>query len=114
MENISKLHRRFTPSQRDKVLQAYRRSGLSQAQFAAQAGIGLSTLGVWLRQAPRPRADAGSGFVALPIQTPATSVATTAAYRIRLAQGAVLEVGAGFRAEELERLLRMLLWGGMM
>jgi len=46
--------KRLTVGQRQRLLARYHRSPLTQAEFAAQHGIGLSTLGKWLR-------DAGAG-----------------------------------------------------
>jgi hypothetical protein len=101
-----RLHRkRLTQAQRDRILQDYRRSELPQREFAAQAGIGLSTLQFWLRNAsrasaPRPR------FIQVP--NPLSSAAVGSTYRVHLAGGMQLEVGSGFRPEELTTLLRVL------
>ncbi len=40
---------RTTPSERLRWLQRFRESGLTQREFAAINGLGLSTLGRWLR-----------------------------------------------------------------
>ena len=40
----------LTSQQRQQLLRRYHQSQLTQAEFAAQAGVGLSTLGKWLRQ----------------------------------------------------------------
>ena len=51
----------FTPAQREQVIEDYHQAQLSQKEFAAQAGIGVTTLQSWLRKAssigraPRPR-----------------------------------------------------------
>jgi len=44
-------HTRLTMPQRQRLLARYHRSPLTQAEFAAQHGIGLSTLAKWLREA---------------------------------------------------------------
>jgi hypothetical protein len=103
MTNPSKLRQRLSVAQRADLLQAFRHSGLSQQAFAAQAGIGLSTLQLWLRAARAARA-ATPGFVELPNPLPA---AATPAYRLRWADGLVLELGRGFAAEELAALLQV-------
>lgn len=41
--------RRFTPAQRQRVLTRWRKSSLSQREFAVREGIGLSTFQNWLR-----------------------------------------------------------------
>ena len=43
--------KRLTVQQRQQLLARYHRSPLAQAEFTAQHGIGLSTLGKWLREA---------------------------------------------------------------
>jgi transposase-like protein len=96
--------RRRTPAQRDKILTAYRRGRLSQKEFAAQAGIGHSTLTLWLRQAAARKAGP-STFVPVPNLF---SGAAAPAYRLQLPQGVTVEVSAGFRSEELGALLQLL------
>mgnify|MGYP003380707268 CR=1 FL=1 len=46
----SARRKRLTRDQRQRLVARYHRSPLSQAEFAAQQGIGLSTLGKWLRE----------------------------------------------------------------
>ncbi len=43
-------HRRLTMPQRQRLLARYHRRPRTQAEFAAQHGIGLSTLSKWLRE----------------------------------------------------------------
>jgi transposase-like protein len=101
------VHRkRLTQAQRARILQDYHRSELPQREFAAQAGIGLSTLQFWLRNAanrasaPRPR------FIEVP--NPLSLAPAASTYRVHLAGGMQLEVGSGFRPEELTTLLQVL------
>ena len=103
MTNPSKRHPRLSPTQRAELLRRYQHSGLSQRVFAAQAGIGLSTLQFWLRRA-RTTAEQAAAFVELPNPLP---VAALPAYRLRWADGLVLELGRGFAAEELAVLLQV-------
>jgi len=105
MRRSTRGRRRHTPAQRDKVLAAFHRSRLPQKEFAAQAGIGHSTLTLWLRQAGA-REPGPSTFVPVPNLWSAAAVAP--AYRLQLAQGVIVEVSAGFRAEELGALLQLL------
>ena len=76
---------------------------MSQRVFAAQTGIGLSTLQLWLRRA-RSAAEPTATFVELPNPFP---VAAAPTYRLRWADGLVLELGHGFAAEELAGLLQV-------
>ena len=103
MTNPSKRHPRLSPTQRAELLRRSQHSGLSQQGFAAQAGIGLSTLQSWLRRA-RTAAAQRAAFVELPNPLP---VAAAPAYRLRWADGLVLELGRGFAAEELAGLLQV-------
>lgn len=98
--------RRVSSTQRQKIVERYRRSGLSQREFAARAGIGLSTLQLWLRKAQVDACAERGKFVEIPnvlVKSPAT-----AAYRLHLAGGTILEIGSGFRSEELASLLQLL------
>lgn len=98
--------KRLTQGQREKILQDYARSGLAQRPFALQAGVGLSTLQFWLRNAAR-RASAAKPRL---IQVPNLLgwAPSSPAYRLHLAGGMQLEVSSGFKAEELSALLRAL------
>jgi DNA-binding transcriptional regulator YiaG len=51
MQNSSPVRKHTTPQQREEILQSYRDSQLTQKEFAAQAGIGVSTLQAWRRKA---------------------------------------------------------------
>ena len=100
------LHSRkhATPAHREKVLQAYRASRLTQKEFAAQAGVGVWTLRAWLRQAALPRGGAAA-FVALPNLLAAPPAPP--AYRLQWPGGLTLEVRPGFAPGELAALLQL-------
>jgi len=103
MRRRTRVGRRHSPAQRDRLVAQYQRSGLTQKQFAAKAGIGYSTLTLWLRKAAPARKPSQSAFVAVP-----NLLSTTAApaYRLRFAGGLSVEVAPGFRSEELASLLQ--------
>jgi hypothetical protein len=105
MQRLSPVRKHQNSAQRDKILRAYQRSALTQKQFAAQAGIGLSTLQWWLRKAEAKPLEE-SGFVAVPNLLPAHPAAAT--YRIQWPGGLSLEVRAGFADRELAALLQRL------
>ena len=90
-----------TPAQRGELLQDYHQSGLTQREYVERADIALSTLQRWLKQA-----DCPPQFIALPQVSPAIS--PVAPYRLHLGGGRMLEIGAGFRTEELAALLALL------
>ena len=105
MQNKARRKHR-TPAQRKQLLADYRRSGLSQQAYAAQAGVGVSTLQLWLRQERYAPSDQATTFVPVPnllAEAPAPAV-----YRLRLVGGAVLEISSGYRREELQPLLELL------
>lgn len=105
MQTSSTHRKRLTPAQRERILRAYRQSKLSQRAFAAQAGIGLSTLQLWLRKRAMPPADAPD-FVPIPnwlAPAPAAAV-----YRLHLKNGVIVEMGSGVKPQEVAALLQLL------
>jgi transcriptional regulator with XRE-family HTH domain len=105
MQNSSLVRKHSTPAQREKILQTYQRSQLSQKEFAAQAGIGLSTLAAWLRKATVKK-EGCSSFVAVPNLLAAPPAGP--AYRLQWPGGLSLEVRSGFASGELASLLQLL------
>lgn len=109
MRIVIPVGKRHTLSERNKLLAAYRRSRLTQKEFATQAGIGHSTLTLWLRKAGATRkADrkaSGSAFVSMPNLFPASS--PLPAYRVQFPRGVIVEVARGFQSAELGALLEV-------
>jgi transposase-like protein len=99
--------RRHSPAQKEKLLAAYRRSGLTQKAFAAQMGIGYSTLTSWLGKAGAPPCAGPADDPPALIQVPnlLSGASRVAAYRLEFASGLTVEVARGFDSEELRRLL---------
>jgi transposase-like protein len=95
--------RRLTPQQRQRLLARYHKGQFTQREFAARAGIGLSTLFKWLQQ-ERAQGQPSMSFqeVVLPGATSrwALEVVNPQGWTVRLAQ--ISEV------EELPHLLRAL------
>jgi hypothetical protein len=52
----------FTPDERAQWVSRYRSSGLTQAQFAQQHGLKLSTLQWWIYGPRRKSQDSATGF----------------------------------------------------
>lgn len=103
MENKSASRRkRSTASERLQILEAFRRSGLTQKEFARQKGIGLSTFHAWLGKSRRQ--DDQPSFIAAPNLFAGAAVAH---FRFNFSGGLSLEVHAGFRPEELAALLQV-------
>jgi transposase-like protein len=105
MKQSTRVRRRWSVAQKDRLLAACRRSQLSQRDFAAQAQVGLSTLTRWLRTEARNKDSGPSELVAVPNLFSAT--AGVAAYRLQLPRGVIVEVAPGFQTEELGALLRL-------
>lgn len=94
----------FTPAQREQIIQDYRQGQLSQKEFAAHAGIGVTTLQSWLRKASGTQRTPRPKFLPVPNLVGAAPAGST--YRLHLAGGLQLEISSGFRPEELTTLLR--------
>jgi hypothetical protein len=106
MQTLLRTGKHSNPVQRDKILRAYQRSRLTQKQFAAEVGIGLSTLQAWLRKATVNQGVGRSGFLPVPNLLSASPAAAT--YRIQWPGGLSLEVRPGFADQELAVLLQAL------
>jgi hypothetical protein len=105
MQNSSPVRKHTPPQQREEILQSYRDSQLTQKEFAAQAGIGVSTLQAWRRKAAVNKGG-DCGFVAVPNLLSVLPAAP--AYRLQWPDGLSLEVRSGFACEELAGLLQLL------
>ena len=107
MSSTAAVRKHRTPAQRERILNDYRGTQLSQREFASQAGIGVSTLQLWLRKSgASPSSVSSAGFVEVP--NPLAQAPCAAAYRLRLVGGIDLEIASGFRPAELLSLLRAL------
>lgn len=58
--------RRLTSEARRRCLHDYRKSGLTQREFAARSGICFSTLVLWIRKAKKSHLLPESSFLELP------------------------------------------------
>ena len=106
MQIKAPIRRRPTITEKIRLLEACERSGLTRKAFAAQQGIGLSTLYQWQRQ---NRASASKRPARL-IEVPGLFAhgPVMAPYRLHLPGGRLLEVGRGFDPDELRRLVQLL------
>ena len=105
MKQSTRVRRRWSGARKDEILAAYRRSQLTQRDFASEAQIGLSTLTRWLRTEARDAPSGPAELVAVPNLFSAP--AGVAAYRVKLPRGIIVEVAAGFQTEELGALLQL-------
>lgn len=99
-----------------KLLEDWRRSGLSLREFGRRKGLGYAKLVYWRRKLrlKRQRSEVADGAQVadrwLPVRVIPSSVGAdgTAAYEVRLANGLRVGVAAGFDAGELSRLMQVL------
>jgi hypothetical protein len=92
--------------QREKILAAWRRTSLPDRDYATQAGVAVSTLHAWRRQAARQSPKTRPTFVAVPNLLAAVPPGPD--YRLHWPGGLSLEVRAGFAPAELAALLQLL------
>jgi hypothetical protein len=97
--------RRWTPAQIQQLLEQYRTSKLTRRAFAASHGVGLSTLGNWLRKA-RTVAPRSPRWLEVPL--PASLAGNKAAgdYRLEI-RGSTLHVPRGFECGEVKALAQL-------
>jgi hypothetical protein len=92
-------------------VEAWRESGLSQADYCRQQGLNHKTFSVWTRRVKRDLSlDKGAPLELLPVQLqPSAPVASIqASVMLRLAHGARLELSTAVPPRWLAELLRCL------
>jgi hypothetical protein len=101
--NENGVFRKRSRAEIEELIAEYERSGLRQQDFAAQAGIKLTTFRYWFYRrckSVRPK------LVEVEVGPP--PVSGPAHYRLELPGGAALSFSGPVRAEELEELWRLL------
>lgn len=102
-----RIQQRRGAAERQRLLDQYERSGLSQKAFCARHGVALSTLQYWRRRAREAGQEPAPSFVEVAqIAGTARSLSGGAMVVIELAGGVRLEVPAGTDAQWLSGLLR--------
>lgn len=113
MEKLGSRKRRGarrSRAERAEVLSAYRGSGLTQAQFARQAGINLGTLRGWIYKQPAVGREAPGGFAPVRIVGgPRPTEPTRGAVTVRWPQGLEVEIAVELDPAGVERLVQTLL-----
>jgi hypothetical protein len=109
MEVRTSSRKRLSPQERDDILNRFRQSGLTQRQFAAQAGVSLSWLQSWLYRAPKtkPPSKAPRWLEVAPLSVHG-SCGSGVGYSVELPNGISLKVPRGFCASELAALDQVL------
>jgi hypothetical protein len=105
MQTSLRRHKHFTPQQREDILQTWRSSPLTDKAYAAQAGVGVSTLHAWHRQAAARPPSPRPAFVAVPNLLTAVPVAPS--YQLQWPNGLRLEVRSGFAAGDAADLRQL-------
>jgi hypothetical protein len=112
MQNQSPVRPHKTSRQRGDILSAYKRTELTQREFAARHDIALTTLQRWLRQRESGSPSQGVRFVQVPnllaTPEPVRGSSAAAAYRLHFPRGLVLEVAPGFQAGEVRLLAQLI------
>jgi hypothetical protein len=105
-ESESKLHRSsFTPDERAQWVSRYRSSGLTQAQFAQQYGLKLTTLQWWIYGPRRKQQHSATGFREIAV-SPLWPVGAWAA-ELSWPSGMTVRLGAQVEAAWIEALLKV-------
>ena len=87
------------------LLEGFRRSGLTRREYCQRAGIGVSTLDYYRRQAG-PTASAVR-LVQVAVKAAAGEESQRDSFTLVLANGRRIESGWGFREPDLARLIRI-------
>jgi hypothetical protein len=106
MQNSFPGRKRIAPMERRGIIESYLGSELPQKEFAAKAGIGVSTLQYWLRKSPHKLKPAEPEFVEVPL--PPMVPSARPGYRLHFSKGHLLEIPTGFRPEEVQQLWQIL------
>ena len=106
-EKRDRVGRKITPaSRREEVVEAWQRSGLTQAEFARREGVRYPTFASWVQQAraaSRARKPAGSKVRFAEVQVPAAM--SVPAVEVHLVDGTVV---CGANAQEVAAVVRAL------
>ena len=99
--------RRWSRSEREQWLRAYRASALTQERFAAEHGINVTTLRSWIYK-PAGAGNEGGGFAPVQI-VGARPLGSRQAITVRWPQGVEVELAVDLDGSGVVRLVRELL-----
>jgi hypothetical protein len=107
MQNATKprLRIRRTPEQIKELLAEHQRGGQSAREFAAERGIGLSTLWTWHRRY-RNRSCVSPRWVE--VANAASVLSSGPMAQVRLAEGLTVDLNPGFEVEPIAALIKRL------
>lgn len=105
--------RRRSQAEAEQLVREYEASGVTRAAFCAGRGLSVAALDKYRRQAAaatREQETAGSAgrLLAVEVMPEVAASESGSALRVELANGRRIEVGSGFDAATLKRLLSVL------
>lgn len=106
MRNTAPTRPHRSVSEQARILAARQHGELTDRAFAAQQGVGVSTLYAWQRRQRARAAAAQAQLVEVPNLLP--KAPAPAAYRLHLPGGRMLEVGRPFEPGEVRLLAQVL------
>jgi glycine/D-amino acid oxidase-like deaminating enzyme len=107
MQTNSGLRHYRTRAEKAKIVGAYRRSGLSQSDFAEQQRIAPSNIQRWVQQfSTSGKAASPAALVEVPNVLGGRP--SCGPYRLHFSKGLLLEVAPGFEVGEVRALAQLL------
>jgi len=107
MQSKSGLRHYWTDTEKAKIVAAYKRSGLSQRDFAEQQHIAPSNIHRWVQRFPTSAETAGPAAL-VEVPNLLGSRPSCGPYRLHFPKGLLLEVATGFEVGEVRALAQLL------
>ena len=99
---------RLSRAEAAKLLTEYEASGLSRRVFCAERGMGIATLGRYLRWRAEDKAPARRRWVSVEVAAKEPVSSAEHKLSVTLSNGRRIEVSRGFDGAVLEQLVRIL------
>lgn len=99
------VRKRYTLADKQRILEDYGQSGMTQREFVQCAGISISALQLWLKKSKAPAPESTTTQF-LPVANLLGGGASLPCYRIKLGDRVCVEIPPGFRSQELKELLQ--------
>lgn len=91
-----------------QLVEEFKQSGLTRRAFCAQHGLTLSNLNNYIRRRGRSGSVSQGGIIPVEIVDRTSALGSRGALWVELGNGRRIEVGSGFEAATLERLVSAL------
>lgn len=98
------VRKRYTLAEKQRILEDYGQSGMTQRDFVQHAGISISALHLWLKKSKTSTPESTTTQF-LPIANLLGGGQSLPCYRIKLGGRVCVEIPPGFRPQELKALL---------